>query len=66
MGTSGALAIADALRVNTSVAHMVVDLNQLGKEEAMAIASAIRVNPSLTEINIGSGEITSITTNFVL
>ena len=33
MGASGALAIADALRINTSIAHLVVDLHKVGKEE---------------------------------
>ena len=60
MGTSGALAIADALRINTSILHLVLDLNHVGKEEAMAIASAVRANPALTEINVGSGDLTSI------
>jgi hypothetical protein len=33
MGASGALAIADALRINTSIAHLVMDLHKVGKEE---------------------------------
>lgn len=33
MGVSGALAIADALRINTSISHLVVDLEKVGKEE---------------------------------
>lgn len=33
MGASGALAIADALRINTSISHLIIDLEKVGKEE---------------------------------
>ncbi len=42
MGTSGALAIADALRTNTSITHLVIDLERVGKEEVrLRVASVL-------------------------
>jgi hypothetical protein len=42
MGTSGALAMADALRINTSITHLVMDLERVGKEEVSSSSLALR------------------------
>jgi hypothetical protein len=46
IGDEGAAALADALKVNTSVATIFLMSNQIGKLGALALAYALKVNTS--------------------
>jgi Ran GTPase-activating protein (RanGAP) involved in mRNA processing and transport len=52
-----ALALAEALKVNTSVTDIDLDGNEIGDEGASALANALKVNTSLTFINLMSNQI---------
>jgi hypothetical protein len=49
---NGALALADALKVNTSLANINLRCNKIGAKGALALADAFKVNTSLTNINL--------------
>jgi hypothetical protein len=51
IGAEGASALADALKVNTSVAKIDLEGNDIGAEGASALAEALKVNITATDIN---------------
>jgi hypothetical protein len=52
LGEVGAAAIADALRVNTTLTELNLRGNDVGEEGAKALADALKVNTTLTELDI--------------
>merc|ERR1712217_388073 len=48
----GAIAIADALKVNASLTELDLADNLIGSEGAIAIADALKVNTSLMDLNL--------------
>eukprot|EP00943_MAST-04B_sp_MAST-4B-sp1_P008599 g8599.t1 len=56
-GVKGAKAVAEALKVNTSVTEIYLENNNVGVEGAKAIAEALKVSTSLTEIYLGRNNI---------
>ncbi|KAH3767963.1 leucine-rich repeat protein [Pelomyxa schiedti] len=54
MGRDGTLAVADMLRKNNSLQHLIIDLGSDSLEECDAIAQAIQSNTSLTELYPGN------------
>jgi Ran GTPase-activating protein (RanGAP) involved in mRNA processing and transport len=57
IGAEGALMLADALKVNTSVTTIDIGHNTIGDEGASALADALIVNTSLTSIDLRKNEI---------
>ncbi|KAL0231352.1 hypothetical protein GEMRC1_010756 [Eukaryota sp. GEM-RC1] len=57
IGPEGATAIAEALKLNSSVSWLNLDNNSLGNEGATAIADALKVNSSLCRITLGDNAI---------
>ncbi|KJE90509.1 hypothetical protein CAOG_01819 [Capsaspora owczarzaki ATCC 30864] len=57
VGVDGALAIAEAIKVNTSLTELSLVKIDLGDAGARAIAEAIRVNRTLTELNLSRNQI---------
>ncbi|KAL0240793.1 hypothetical protein GEMRC1_006029 [Eukaryota sp. GEM-RC1] len=57
IGNEGAIAIADALRVNTSVLWMALKDNSIGSEGAIAIADALKVNSTVTDVHLEDNSI---------
>ncbi|KAL0239373.1 hypothetical protein GEMRC1_009481 [Eukaryota sp. GEM-RC1] len=53
----GAIAIAEALKVNSSVSHIHVSYNSIGNEGAIAIAEALKVNSSVSTIYLYNNSI---------
>ena len=53
IGAAGAVALADALRVNHRLTSLSLALNPLGPEGARAIASALKHNRGLTMLDLG-------------
>jgi Ran GTPase-activating protein (RanGAP) involved in mRNA processing and transport len=53
----GAVALADALKANTSVTNMNLGGNKIGDEGASALADAIEANTSLTNIDLCENKI---------
>jgi hypothetical protein len=56
-GVEGTLALAGALKVNTSVADINFAYNAIGAEGASALADALKVNMSVTTIQLSGNEI---------
>jgi Ran GTPase-activating protein (RanGAP) involved in mRNA processing and transport len=52
MGDEGASALADALKVSTSLSNINLRGNGIGAEGASALADALKVNKSVTRINL--------------
>ena len=52
IGAEGAIAIAEALKVNAVVTTLRLNDNNIGPEGAIAIAEALKVNAVLTELNL--------------
>ncbi|KAL0237968.1 hypothetical protein GEMRC1_012442 [Eukaryota sp. GEM-RC1] len=50
IGTEGAIALADALKVNSTVTAIILGENSIGAESAIALAEALKVNSTVTEI----------------
>ena len=46
----GALAVAEALRVNSSLVSLSLESNDIGNYGALAIAEALRFNPTLSHL----------------
>ena len=57
IGSEGATAIGDALRVNASLTSLWLFNNDIGDESATAIADALRVNVSLTSLDLSHNEL---------
>ena len=57
--TEGIAAIANALRVNTTLTDLVLYYNGIGDEGAKALADALRVNASLTRLDLRHNGIAS-------
>ncbi|XP_004346110.1 hypothetical protein CAOG_05437 [Capsaspora owczarzaki ATCC 30864] len=57
MGDVGAQAIAEALKVNTTVTGIYLWANQIGDVGAQAIAEALKVNKTLTELYLHQNQI---------
>jgi hypothetical protein len=57
IGDEGASALADALKVNTSVKTINLGCNRIGNEGAAALADALKENMSLTTIDLASNGI---------
>jgi Ran GTPase-activating protein (RanGAP) involved in mRNA processing and transport len=55
-GDVGAVAFADALKVNTTVKDIHLGGNEIGAEGAAALASALNVNKTVTKINFYMNE----------
>ena len=52
IGDEGAIAIAEALKVNAVLTNLDLSLNKIG-DDAKAIAEALKVNAVLTTLNLG-------------
>ncbi|KAL0238159.1 hypothetical protein GEMRC1_012632 [Eukaryota sp. GEM-RC1] len=61
IGPEGAIAIAEALKVNSLVSTIHLDNNSIGNEGAIAIAEALKVNSSVTTIYLDNNSINSQT-----
>ncbi|KAL0244800.1 hypothetical protein GEMRC1_008882 [Eukaryota sp. GEM-RC1] len=61
IGPEGAIAIAEALKVNSSVSGINLNNNSIGSEGAIAIAGALKVNYSVTRIDLLNNSINSQT-----
>jgi Ran GTPase-activating protein (RanGAP) involved in mRNA processing and transport len=57
IGVEGALALADALKFNTSVTNINLGGNQMGAEGALALADALQVNTKVSNIDISQNGI---------
>jgi hypothetical protein len=57
IGDEGALALADALKVNKSLTSIDLCYNKIGDEGASALADALKVNTSVTNIDLAYDEI---------
>jgi Ran GTPase-activating protein (RanGAP) involved in mRNA processing and transport len=53
----GAIAVADALKMNTSVTKINLSWNKFSDEGATALAGALRVNTTVTKIDLTHNEI---------
>jgi hypothetical protein len=51
-GTEGGAALADALKVNSTLTTINLDRNSIGDEGYAALADALKVNSTLTTINL--------------
>jgi hypothetical protein len=56
IGNSGAVALADALMANTSVAILYLWDNKIGASGAVALADALKTNASVTTIYLGNNK----------
>ncbi|KAL0239799.1 hypothetical protein GEMRC1_009907 [Eukaryota sp. GEM-RC1] len=61
IGPEGAIAIAEALKVNSSVSTINLGNNSIGNEGAIAIAEGLKVNSSVSSIYLHSNSINSQT-----
>ena len=52
-GRTGALAIAEALKVNRTLRQLVVEIEAGNREGASAVANALRSNTTITELALG-------------
>jgi Ran GTPase-activating protein (RanGAP) involved in mRNA processing and transport len=57
MGVSGAAAIVEALRLNSSLQHLDLWGNQIGDAGAASIADALKLNSSLQHLDLSSNQI---------
>ncbi|KAL0237753.1 hypothetical protein GEMRC1_012227 [Eukaryota sp. GEM-RC1] len=57
IGTEGAIALAGALKVNSTVTKIDLWGNSIGNEGAIALADALKVNSTVTQINLGYNSI---------
>jgi hypothetical protein len=57
MGDTCAIALADALKVNTTVAMLDLSETSIGEEGAKALADTLKINTTLTALNLGWNEI---------
>ena len=57
LGDAGALAIADALRVNGSLTSLDLGGNMIRKEGGVAIAETFKVNGSLMTLSLASNQL---------
>ncbi len=57
IGDAGAQAIAEALKVNTTVAELNLGWNKMGVAGAQAIGEALKVNTAVTELYLYSNQI---------
>ena len=53
----GVIAIAEALKINSTLQTIYLDYNEIGVEGAIAIAEALKINSTLQEINLDDNEI---------
>jgi Ran GTPase-activating protein (RanGAP) involved in mRNA processing and transport len=56
IGAEGASALADALKMNSSVTNINLDDNAIGDEGASVLADALKVNTSVTDISLRSNK----------
>ncbi|KAL0238607.1 hypothetical protein GEMRC1_013080 [Eukaryota sp. GEM-RC1] len=52
IGNEGAIALAEALKVNSTVTRINLEFNSIGNEGAIALAEALKVNSTVTRINL--------------
>ena len=52
IGSDGAIAIANALKTNTTLSTLVLSKNRIGDDGTEAIAEALEINKILTEIKL--------------
>jgi hypothetical protein len=57
IGDSGAVALADALKTNTSITKIDLKSNEIGDSGAVALADALKTNTSITKIDLSSNTI---------
>ena len=57
IGDAGAIAIADALRINGVMTNLNLNSNLIGVEGGKAIAEALKVNSALTGLNLNENQI---------
>ena len=50
LGPEGGKAVAEALKINTSITHIDLRNNDLGPEGGKAVAEALKINRSITDI----------------
>jgi hypothetical protein len=54
IGAEGALALAGALKINTSLTKLLLMDNGIGNDGASALADALKVNTSVTDLNLNN------------
>jgi hypothetical protein len=59
IGSNGASAIADALKVNSSLINLLIQHNGIGDKGALAFVDALKVNTSVTKIDLEGNEISA-------
>ncbi|KAL0238297.1 hypothetical protein GEMRC1_012770 [Eukaryota sp. GEM-RC1] len=57
IGNEGAIAVAEALKVNSTVTQIYLQCNSIGNEGIMALAEALKVNSTVTEIYLNCNSI---------
>jgi len=57
LGAEGGKAIAEALKVNTSITTINLQGNKLGAEGGKAIAEGLKINTSITNIDVTSNSL---------
>ncbi|KAL0238378.1 hypothetical protein GEMRC1_012851 [Eukaryota sp. GEM-RC1] len=65
IGNDGAIALADALKVNSTVTKINLECNSIGTEGAIALADALKVNSTVTKISLSSNSIDSETKELI-
>ncbi|KAL0228888.1 hypothetical protein GEMRC1_013508 [Eukaryota sp. GEM-RC1] len=57
IGPEGARALAEALKVNSTITHIKLEDNSIGPEGARALAEILKVNSTITHINLEDNSI---------
>ena len=57
IGDEGATALAEALKVNTTINDMYLGKNSIGDEGATALAEALKVNTTITTLDLRNNSI---------
>jgi hypothetical protein len=53
----GAVEIAEALKINSTLNELSLEFSSIGKEGAIAIAKALKINSTLSNLNLGIAQL---------
>eukprot|EP00670_Eutreptiella_braarudii_P023279 CAMPEP_0174345954 /NCGR_PEP_ID=MMETSP0811_2-20130205/1491_1 /TAXON_ID=73025 ORGANISM="Eutreptiella gymnastica-like, Strain CCMP1594" /NCGR_SAMPLE_ID=MMETSP0811_2 /ASSEMBLY_ACC=CAM_ASM_000667 /LENGTH=86 /DNA_ID=CAMNT_0015470039 /DNA_START=26 /DNA_END=283 /DNA_ORIENTATION=+ len=59
LGSEGGIAVAEALKTNTSLRSLDLESNGLGSEGGIAVAAALKTNTSLSSLNLWDNDLGS-------
>ena len=65
IGNNGAITLAEAIQVNTTLQKINISNNSISDDGAAAISNSLKVNSSLQELNISRNKITSEGTKYI-